>query len=219
METTKQVNQPTRIPIPQEWPSNDNRPIPLSTGGSVFPEDAIARICPPSRAVTTSAKARTRSWRLVFEPRTAPFIEPLMGYTGGADTLTQVELSFPTLQSAVRYAERQGLRYVVQRPTGQSGNGRSRRDDVRPARGRGATHAFSDEMLDRLGLAALQESYARALDGAANCNGPSGPESWTSPNRDQCRQSQSTGPAASSTDGIGDAVLEPMLRNRIAVPA
>ncbi len=40
----------------------------------------------PSRAVTTSGKARTKGWRLVFERRTAPFIEPLMGYTGGDDT-------------------------------------------------------------------------------------------------------------------------------------
>ncbi|EUB99944.1 ETC complex I subunit conserved region [Rhizobium sp. CF080] len=32
-----------------------------------------------------------------------------MGYTGGTDTLTQVELEFPTLRSAIRYAERQGL--------------------------------------------------------------------------------------------------------------
>ncbi|WP_348626236.1 NADH dehydrogenase ubiquinone Fe-S protein 4 [Rhizobium sp. CF080] len=57
----------------------------------------------------TSGNARTRDWRLVFERRSQQFIEPLMGYTGGTDTLTQVELEFPTLRSAIRYAERQGL--------------------------------------------------------------------------------------------------------------
>nr|WP_261319007.1 ETC complex I subunit [Rhizobium leguminosarum] len=56
-----------------------------------------------------------QGWRLVFERRSAPFIEPLMGYTGCTDTLTQVELEFPTLESAIRYAERQGLTYTVQR--------------------------------------------------------------------------------------------------------
>ena len=181
METTKEVNEFSRIPIRQGWPSNESRHKPLSMGCSVFPEDAVARIYRPSRVVTTSGKARAKAWRLVFERRTAPFIEPLMGYTGSRDTLTQVELSFPTLKSAIRYVERQGLSYVVQPPSGQSGNGRSRRVDDKPARGRGSTHAFSDAILDRLGLAALQESYGRALDGAANRNDPSGPESLTSP--------------------------------------
>lgn len=104
METTRQINGSTRTPIPQGWPSNDNRHKPLSMGRSVFPDDAVARVDKPSRAVTTSGMARTKGWRLVFERRTAPFIEPLMGYTGGDDTLTQVELSFPTLESAIRFA-------------------------------------------------------------------------------------------------------------------
>lgn len=182
MEMTRQINRSTGNSIPQEWPSNDNRHKPLSMGRSVFPDGAVARIYKPFRAVTTSGKARTKGWRLVFERRTAPFIEPLMGYTGGDDTLTQVELSFPTLQSAIRYAERQGLTYMVQTPPRQkTGNGRSQRADEKQAYVGKSTHAFSDATLDRLGLAALQETYGRALDGAVNRNDPSGPESWTTP--------------------------------------
>ncbi|WP_229729462.1 NADH dehydrogenase ubiquinone Fe-S protein 4 [Agaricicola taiwanensis] len=78
-------------------------------GRTIFPGDAVARIYKPSRPVTTSGKAGTKHWRLVFERRTAPFIEPLMGHTGGDDTLAQVELQFPTLETALRYAARQGL--------------------------------------------------------------------------------------------------------------
>jgi hypothetical protein len=63
----------------------------------------------------TSGKARTRGWRLVFERRSAPYVEPLMGWTADDDPLAAVELSFPTLRAAVHYAERQGLPYVVQR--------------------------------------------------------------------------------------------------------
>ncbi|CAM5613859.1 MULTISPECIES: ETC complex I subunit [Alphaproteobacteria] len=80
---------------------------------SVFPPDAVARIFRPSRSVMTSGKARTKHWILRFERQTPPFIEPLMGWTGGDDPLTQVELRFPTLESAVAYARRQGLTYVV----------------------------------------------------------------------------------------------------------
>ena len=57
-----------------------------------------------------------REWKLRFERRTPPFIEPLMGWTGGDDTLTQVELSFPNLDAAIAYARRQGLPYLVQDP-------------------------------------------------------------------------------------------------------
>ena len=167
MKTSRQVNR-----------SNDNRQKPLSIGRSVFPGDAVVRIYKPSRLVTTSGKARTRTWRLVFELRTAPFIEPLMGYTGSRDTLTQVELSFPTLESAIRYAERHGLSYVVRMSTEQAGD---RSTDGKPAQTGRSTHAFSHATLERLGLTALQEGYGRALDGAANRNDPSGPESWTSP--------------------------------------
>jgi hypothetical protein len=174
----RQVNGSTRTPIPQWWSSNDNRQKPLSMGRSTFSGDAVARIYKPSRAATTSGAARSRGWRLVFERRTAPFIEPLMGYTGSRDTLTQVELNFPTLESAVRYAERQGLSYVVQNPTEQADDGATNSRPAKPGR---STYGFSNMTLDRLGLGALQECYGRALDGAANRNDPSGPESWTSP--------------------------------------
>jgi len=78
--------------------------------------------------------------------------------------------------------ERQGLTYVAQTARGQTtSKGRSRRVHEKPAQAGGSTHAFSDAKLDRLGLAALQESYGRALDGAANRDDLSGPESWSSP--------------------------------------
>ena len=101
----------------------------------------MARIYRPGRSVTTSARTGS-AWRLTFERRTAPFIEPLMGYTGGRDTLTQVELSFPTLESAIGYAERQGLNYVVRMPVEQVGV-RLTDNDERPGRGGSSMHAFT----------------------------------------------------------------------------
>lgn len=79
-----------------------------------FPEKASARIYQPSRSVTSSAPRNNRGWRLAFERRTPPSIDPLMGWTGGDDTLTQLVLHFPTLERALRYAERQGLTYRVE---------------------------------------------------------------------------------------------------------
>jgi hypothetical protein len=181
MEIITHSNETTNFHIPEAALLNDNRRRPLSMGRSVFPDDAVARICKPSRAVTTSGKARTKGWSLIFERRSAPFIEPLMGYTGGDDTLTQVELGFPTLDSAIRYAERQGLTYVVQTPTERDGNANRQRTNGTPNSNGGSRRAFSDSTLDRLGLSIVRESYGRALGGAAERMDPSGLDRWTTP--------------------------------------
>jgi hypothetical protein len=178
METKGQIKETTTKDHPT--PSNDNRRKPLQTGRSVFPDGAVARIYKPSRSVMTSGKARTKGWRLAFERRSAPIIEPLMGYTGGGDTLTQVELSFPTLKSAIRYAERHGLAYVVRQSAGVS---RAKRGNAGQAPKTSAARAFSDATLDRLGLADLQDSYGHALADVSSRTNPSGPQSWTSPMR------------------------------------
>jgi hypothetical protein len=80
---------------------------------SSFPPDAVAVIYRPARSAMTSGLANTRRWKLRFERRSAPFIEPLMGWTGGDDTLAQVELTFQSADEAVAYARRQGLKFVV----------------------------------------------------------------------------------------------------------
>src|SRR6202171_3650474 len=81
---------------------------------STFPPDAVAVIYRPARSAMTSGQASTRRWKLRFERRSAPFIEPLMGWTGGDDTLSQVELTSPSAAAAVAYARRYGLRYLLQ---------------------------------------------------------------------------------------------------------
>lgn len=141
-------------------------------GHSVLPQNAVAHIYRPSRSVMTSGKARTKGWKLRFESRNGPFIEPLMGWTGSDDTLTQVELSFPTLDSAVRYAERQGLAYVLE------GNVDRARTSARAGR---MTHSFSDATLQKLSLTHLQRNYGKALEEAANRSDAPEPESWESP--------------------------------------
>jgi hypothetical protein len=120
---------------------------------SSVPPDAVALIRRPTRSVMTSGKARARQWILTFERRTPPFIEPLMGWTGGDDTLAQVELSFPTRAAAIAFAEREGLTYRLQgephlrgvgqecliapdlRHTGGARKGRSATEDGKDAAG------------------------------------------------------------------------------------
>jgi hypothetical protein len=61
-------------------------------------------------------------WLLRFERRTPRFVDPLTGWTGGGDILAQVALTFPTRESAVAYAERQGLAYAVFAPAQSIGS-------------------------------------------------------------------------------------------------
>jgi hypothetical protein len=83
---------------------------------SGFPEDARALIhCPPPSA-TQAGRRGVAEWVLEFEPRARPFVEPLMGWTGGSDPLSQVRLRFPTRDAAVTYARRQGLPYEIREP-------------------------------------------------------------------------------------------------------
>src|SRR5436190_17557795 len=86
-------------------------PSPLTR--SVFPADAQATIYKTAPSPMTSGRTRVQRWTLRFERRSAPYIEPLMGWTGDDDPLAQVELSFPSAEAAIAYARRQGLSYTV----------------------------------------------------------------------------------------------------------
>jgi len=153
METIASDNNSDRT-VSKSLPAaaNGNRRPALTFGQSIFPPDAVARIFRPSRSVMTSGRARAKGWRLAFERRTPPFIEPLMGWTGGDDTLTQVELNFPTLEAAIAYAERQGLAYVV-----DSLSEKQERAEPQSA----SDQAFQDVLSAYLSLAWLQTQYGR----------------------------------------------------------
>lgn len=102
-------------------------PVPraFSQGGvdwaSCLPEDSLARIWRPAKSAMTSGRARTKDWRLRVEPQRAPWIEPLMGWTASDDVAHQIELSFPTLEAAIRHVERLGISCLVQLPPGEAG--------------------------------------------------------------------------------------------------
>jgi ETC complex I subunit-like protein len=75
-----------------------------------------ALIYRPSPNAMQSGRGKSKSWVLVYEPDKAKYIEPLMGYTGSAETQTQVRLGFDTLEEAESYARANGIPYTVQPP-------------------------------------------------------------------------------------------------------
>jgi hypothetical protein len=56
-----------------------------------------------------SGRAHTDAWVLEFEPSEAQRPDPLTGWAGSGDTRNQVRLTFPTLEAAKAYADREGV--------------------------------------------------------------------------------------------------------------
>jgi hypothetical protein len=74
---------------------------------------AIARIYQRPKNAMQSGRARTNRWLLDFEPGEAQRPDPLTGWAGSGDTRNQLRLSFPTLEAAKAYAEREGIAFTV----------------------------------------------------------------------------------------------------------
>jgi hypothetical protein len=75
-----------------------------------------ARIYQQGKPATQSGRARASLFLLEFESTRGKAPDPLMGWAGGADTVEQVRLSFPTLEAALAYCARYGLEAEVVPP-------------------------------------------------------------------------------------------------------
>ena len=72
-----------------------------------------ARIYQKPKNAMQSGRARTTEWIVEFEPVRQQQADPLTGWAGGEATATQLRMSFPTLEAAIAYAEREGIAYHV----------------------------------------------------------------------------------------------------------
>jgi hypothetical protein len=75
-----------------------------------------ARIFQISKAVNQSGAAKSGKWVLEFESHAPKRPDPLTGWSGGADTQSQVSINFDTLEDAKRYAERNEISYHIVPP-------------------------------------------------------------------------------------------------------
>ena len=77
-----------------------------------------ARIYQREKNAMQSGRARAGEWVLEFESKRRKRPDPLTGWSGGAETIEQVRLNFPTLEAAQAYAIREGIdAHIV--PAGQ----------------------------------------------------------------------------------------------------
>ena len=76
-----------------------------------------ARIYQRYKNAMQSGKARAGEWVLEFESARPKRPDPLTGWSGGAETQEQVRLTFPDLDAAKAYADRNGILYHLVPPT------------------------------------------------------------------------------------------------------
>lgn len=72
-----------------------------------------ARIFQRPKNAMQSGRARTDRWVLEFDPAEPQRPDPLTGWAGSRDVRNQLRLTFPTLEAAKTYAEKEGLPYHV----------------------------------------------------------------------------------------------------------
>lgn len=74
------------------------------------------RIYKPAKTAMQSGQGQSEEWVLEHDVAAPVVIDPLMGWSGSADTSKQVALTFPTKEAAVAFAEREGLAYAIVEP-------------------------------------------------------------------------------------------------------
>lgn len=72
-----------------------------------------ARIYQRPKNAMQSGRANTDRWMLEFDAAEGQRPDPLTGWAGSGDTRNQLRLSFPTVEAATAYAEREGITYRV----------------------------------------------------------------------------------------------------------
>ena len=76
----------------------------------------LARIYKPAKTAMQSGKAKTKDWRLEFEPESARLPDPLMGWAQSRDMDGQVRLHFDTKEEAIAYAQAHGIPFRLIEP-------------------------------------------------------------------------------------------------------
>jgi hypothetical protein len=100
-----------------------------------------ARIFRKPRNAMQSGQAGTEDWVLEYETDRRAEPDPLMGWSGGGSTLSQVRLIFTTRDEAIAFADKRGLAYdIALAPPAHDRKPKVYADNFRYGRGENWTH-------------------------------------------------------------------------------
>ncbi len=75
-----------------------------------------ASIYQPTKTVMQSGMKNSQHWLLEFAHDGSRKIEPIMGWVSSEDMLQEVSIKFPNKESAIAFANKNGLAYEVIEP-------------------------------------------------------------------------------------------------------
>ena len=75
-----------------------------------------ARIFRPAKNAMQSGRGQSKAWVLEYEPSDRKTPDPLMGWNGSRDTLSQLRLKFDSKEAAIAFAQREGIEAEVIEP-------------------------------------------------------------------------------------------------------
>jgi len=99
-----------------------------------------ARIFQPPRTAMQSGMAGTAQWVLDYVSNTPNHTDPLMGWSGGGDTQSQVRLRFDTKEEAIAFAEANFLLYELELPQARRIKPKAYADNFKVTRWENWTH-------------------------------------------------------------------------------
>ena len=99
-----------------------------------------ARIFLPPKSAMQAGTAKTHRWVLEYAPNSAKIRDPLMGWTGSDDMLSQIHLSFESKEAAIAYAERNQIPFDLELPIIRVKHPKSYSDNFRFDRKENWTH-------------------------------------------------------------------------------
>lgn len=99
-----------------------------------------ARIFRHTKSTMQSGTGLQGQWTLQFVPAERQENDPLMGWWGSGDTLQQVSLHFPSMETAVEYATRHAIPHDLEHPEPKRGQAKVYADNFRFGRRENWTH-------------------------------------------------------------------------------
>ncbi|GBQ61504.1 oxidoreductase [Ameyamaea chiangmaiensis NBRC 103196] len=99
-----------------------------------------ARIFKQAKNAMQSGRANTHDWILEYGQSMPRQIDPVMGWTGSADTQSQLRMVFTSEEQAVAYATRNAIPYDLELPVARVRKPSIYSDNFRPDRPLNWTH-------------------------------------------------------------------------------
>ena len=71
------------------------------------------KIFKPTKTAMQSGRAKYNKWVLKFLDKKNQLKDTMMGWNGGSNTITQIELKFSSKEDAINYAKKNNIDYEI----------------------------------------------------------------------------------------------------------